>query len=78
MGVMMAVSGGMTTAYRCRIVDGQLQAKPATLPGSLCVDKTSDAIQALADGDTINVAGGDMAALQRALIEHGIRLGWGG
>ena len=38
-GVMMAVSGGMTTAYRCRIVDGQLQAKPATLPGSLCVDK---------------------------------------
>ena len=64
----MAVSGGATVAYRVQIFDGQIMASVTTKLRSECVS-VEKALPLLARGETVPVAGGDMAELRRRLTE---------
>ena len=65
----MAVSGGMTNAYRCNVIDGNLIAAPTTYPTRDCANVEA-ALEILARGETCIVAAADMSALRaRRLAE---------
>lgn len=66
----MAVSGGMTNAYRCNVTDNALIAAPTTYPTRDCANVEA-ALEILARGETCIVAAADMAALRaRRLAER--------
>lgn len=65
--VLMAVAGGATTAYRCTLVDGELQMGTSRMvSGDICI-KPQDAVPVLLSGESVIVAGVDMVKL-RALL----------
>lgn len=70
-GMAMAIAGGSITAYQCRIVDGAMQVANTTYPRSLCVDPP-EAMTKLAAGESVTVAGSDMAKLRTLLAAEGI------
>jgi hypothetical protein len=66
----MAIAGGACSAYRCRVIDGELVVMPTTTLRTLCV-KLQDAVDALSRGEWVLLAGGDMAELRTLLgAEH--------
>lgn len=71
----MAHAGGATSAYRCTVTidddGGQLRATFTTYPRTLCAT-VDDAVQRLRQGESVTVAGNDMATLRTRLAEHGI------
>ena len=67
----MAVSGGTTSAYRCRVQDNRLSVSPTTYPSSYCTDVES-AVKSLGRGESVIVAAGDMTRLRTALTSHNI------
>ncbi len=67
----MAVSGGMTSAYRCQVQDNRLSSAPTTFPSRDCADVES-AVESLGRGETVIVAAGDMTRLRMALMSHNI------
>ena len=69
----MAIAGGATVAYRCRVVDNVLVQANTTYPSSMCAT-VDDAIAALANGDTVIVSGHDKAELNRRLTAAGVSL----
>jgi rRNA-processing protein FCF1 len=69
--VQVAVSGGATTAYSCIISGMELSTAPTTRLRSECAT-VDDAMQRLAAGDRVVVAGSDMAALQDRLRRAGV------
>lgn len=62
----MAIAGGATTAYKCRVVDGFLHVTRTSGLRSQCV-KVAEAIEQLGRGETVTVAGSDMGALRSEL-----------
>lgn len=62
----MAVSGGMTTAYKCKMCDGALHVDRTTYPRNRCADVDA-ALTAMADGETVIVASADIPALRARL-----------
>lgn len=72
----MAVSGGVTAAYRCFVLGydqpgGRLQKEYAPRLRTECAT-VDDAVRRLLDGATVVVAGCDMAQLRTRLAAHGI------
>lgn len=67
----MAVSGGMTSAYRCQVSDNRLSATPTTFPSGDCANVEA-AVERLGRGESVIVAAGDMARLRHTLKNHGI------
>ena len=63
----MAVSGGMTSAYRCSVSDNALIAAPTTYPTRDCANVEA-ALEILARGETCIVAAADMSALRARLL----------
>ncbi len=61
----MAIAGGATVAYRCRIVDGKLYRDKDTAMKTV---PPLPAIDALLRGETVIVAGADVVAVAR-LVE---------
>ena len=68
----MAVSGGVTAAYRCQIVGGELTCESAARLRSECAT-VDDALKRLANGEKVVVAGSDMVALRDRLARAGVR-----
>lgn len=64
----MAIAGGATTAYRCRLEDGALVAVATSTLRSLCV-AVDDAVPQLREGWPVLVAGSDMVTLRRLLAD---------
>lgn len=62
----MAIAGGACSAYRCRVIDGELYVVPTTTLRSLCVEPT-EAVDTLGRGEWVLIAGSDMADLRRML-----------
>lgn len=62
----MAVSGGITTAYKCRIEAYQLQVAPTSYPKNLCAGVDA-ALARLQAGETVIVASADMQGLRLRL-----------
>ena len=65
----MAVSGGATVAYICKIVDGQLQRETTTRSNCML---PVPAFAALMRGETVIVAGGDITVTAE-LVEWALR-----
>lgn len=61
----MAVAGGATVAYRCRLVDGKLQREQTT---AMNTTYPLPATAAILRGETVVVAGSDMVVTAR-LVE---------
>ena len=68
----MAVAGGATTAFECRVVDGELLIRARTVLRSLCVSPV-EAVATLATGSAVTVAGSDMVTLRAMLGVRGLR-----
>ena len=69
----MAVAGGVTVAYVCRLDSGgRMNAQGTSALRSSCCG-VDDALTRLLEGRPALVAGGDMAAVQKALagVEEG-------
>ncbi len=67
----MAVAGGVTVAYVCRLDSGgRMDARGTSALRSSCCG-VDDALARLLEGRPALVAGGDMAAVQRALAGVG-------
>lgn len=64
----MAVAGGATSAYRCSVMDDRLYCSPTTTLRSQCV-AVAEAIEQMAQGETVVVAGSDMPALRIELAK---------
>jgi len=62
----MAIAGGATAAYRCQVVDDQLEMVATSALRSVCVP-VRDALPLLSSGEKVLLAGSDMAALRVAL-----------
>lgn len=62
----MAAGGGATTAYICVVQAYKLEVTPTTKLRTQCV-KVADAFEALQRGETVTVAGSDMAQLRQRL-----------
>lgn len=62
----MAIAGGATSAYRCQVVDGTLEASSTTTLRSECT-AVDDAFVRLGRGERVVVAGSDMAELRKRL-----------
>ena len=62
----MAIAGGMTTAYLCRIIDGKLYPTSTTYPKALC-KAPEDAAALIRSGKSVYVAGSDMVQLRKEL-----------
>jgi hypothetical protein len=60
----MAVSGSATSAYRVRYNGLTLSTMPTTTQNSMCTPPSA-AVGLLAAGDTVTIAGSDMAELRR-------------
>lgn len=69
--VQVAVAGSATTAYSCMISGYELAAIPTTRARSECAT-VDDALQRLAKGERVVVAGSDMAALRDRLRRAGV------
>ena len=67
----MAVSGGTTSAYRCRVNEYQLEASPTAALRSECANVAA-AVEILSRGEACTVAGSDMMQLRQRLAGHGI------
>ncbi len=67
----MAVSGGATSAYQCRIVDTMLKTEATTRLRKDCVSPDA-AVAALQSGQVVVVAGYDMAELRLLLEAAGV------
>lgn len=67
----MAAGGGVTTAYKCWVVAEQMFTQHTSRLRSECV-KVDDAVARLGCGETVVVAGSDMAALRTRLAGLGI------
>lgn len=67
----MAVSGGVTAAYACEVIDGEMITHYAARLRSQCAT-VDDALLRLARGERVVVAGCDMAALRTRLAGLGI------
>ena len=65
------MSGGACSAYRCQVQDGWLHVAAHSTLRSECVS-VPDAVQRLARGEVVVVAGSDMATLRTQLAGHGI------
>lgn len=66
----MAIAGGACSAYRCRVIDGELIVVATTTLRTLCVEP-QDAVDVLSRGEWALLAGGDMAELRTLLgAEH--------
>ena len=62
----MAVAGGATSAYRCRVMDCALYVESTTRLRSECAP-VQDALARLGRGEVVVVAGSDLAALRKIL-----------
>ena len=62
----MAVAGGITSAYRFRLVAGSVKVEPTSYPKAECAG-VEDAIAALARGEAPVVASADVPALRERL-----------
>ena len=67
----VAVSGSATTAYSCMISGYELTVNRTTRARSECAT-VDDALQRLARGERVVVAGSDMAALRDRLHRAGV------
>lgn len=67
----MAMAGGATTAYYCQIVGAELRTTSTTRLRSECAT-VDDALQRLAAGERVVVAGSDVAALRDRLLRAGV------
>lgn len=71
---MMAVAGGVTTAYRMAIVNGLLQSTQTSILKRLCAP-VDDAVDKILAGEQVIVAGIDVwevrLRLQKAMQENG-------
>lgn len=65
------MAGGNTTAYYCIISGMELATIPTTRLRSECAT-VDDAMQRLASGDRVVVAGSDMVALRDRLRQAGV------
>lgn len=72
-GKNMAIAGGMTVAYRCRVIDNRLIQTSTTYPSWMCID-APQAMESLANGGTVVVSGADKEALNRLLRDAGVAL----
>lgn len=74
-GAGMAVAGGATAAYRCSVAwddgGGALRTTFTTMARTECAT-VDDAVRRLQAGETVTVAGSDMAALRQRLASCGI------
>lgn len=70
----MAIAGGVCSAYRCQIVSEELQVRYTSILRSLCASP-EDAVNRLGRGETVVVAGSDMARLRTLLAPLGIAQG---
>ena len=61
----MAVSGGATVAYKCKLINGHLQRDTTTAQGGLL---PLPATAAILRGETVTVAGSDVVVVAR-LVE---------
>ena len=68
----MAIAGGMTTAYRCRIDTFELRRDPTTYPSRECAT-VDTAMEMLERGESVIVAANDMERLRQRLASFGIR-----
>ena len=68
----MAISGGACSAYRCWVIGEELYVAATTMLRTYCAT-VDDAMIRLARGESVTVAGSDMAALRRALAAAGVR-----
>ena len=59
----MAIAGGATSAYRCQVIDGELEVSNTTTLRSECVEVDA-AVVRLGKGERVTVAGSDMEALR--------------
>lgn len=64
----MAIAGGMTTAYWCRLVDGRMSIERTTYPTQMCA-KVEDAIAAMERGERCTVSSADMPDLHARMRE---------
>ena len=62
----MAQSGGVTTAYICRLQANELQTMPTSRMRTDCAT-VDHAYEVLSRGEAVVVAGSDMQALRRRL-----------
>lgn len=68
----MAVSGGATTAYTCQISGDALAVQATTRLRTECAT-VDDALKRLANGESVVVAGSDVAALRDRLRRAGVQ-----
>lgn len=62
----MAVAGGACSAYRCWMIGGELYVASTSTLRSLCTP-VDEALERLEQGESVTVAGSDVAALRRRL-----------
>lgn len=67
----MAIAGGATTAYLCRLEDGELQVSRTTTLRTRCAS-VADAVRWMGEGQHVVVAGSDMAALRARLAQAAV------
>lgn len=67
----MAVSGGATVAYKCKLINGHLQRDATTAQGGLL---PLPAAAAILRGETVTVAGSDVVVVARLVeLEHAVQ-----
>ena len=69
----MAISGGATTAYRVKLVNGKVKIDGTTAAAIICAEP-HEALTAILDGDTVTVQGSDMWAFQQAAKAKGLQV----
>lgn len=67
----MAIAGGMTQAWKCKMQEYQLTATQTTYPKADCT-KVEPALAQLQAGETVIVAGSDIAQLRQRLDGLGV------
>ena len=67
----MAIAGGACTAYRCHVQDNMLYSERTTTLKTLCAGP-AEALPRLGCGESVIVAGSDMAELRRLLVAQGV------
>lgn len=67
----MAVAGSSCSAYVCRFSDGRLVVERKTTTMSDLCPSREDAVSRLRNGETVTVAGADVAAVRSMLQSSG-------
>lgn len=67
----MAIAGGMTTAYKCRVHEYVLKVEPTTYPKAECANVEA-AVAILERGETCIVASADIPQLRQRLAGLGV------